>query len=94
MSHDKFDQSDDAAQGQIDSDAFVPLSTEIDEVTTQNFCAQCEAIGISIIVEHVEIRELESRWPAFRILVPLSQLEQAAVLFDRTQNARLKRAAA
>lgn len=64
-------------------DSFVPLSTEVDETTTQNFCSQCETSGISIIVEHVELRELDLRWPAFRLLVPLSQLERAAILFDR-----------
>jgi hypothetical protein len=94
MSQDNEDLSNDVTSGQIDSDAFVPLSTEIDESTTQNFCSQCEASGISIIVEHVELRELETRWPAFRLLVPLSQLEKAAILFDRLRNSKLKRAAA
>ncbi len=87
-----FDDFDDPPV-QVDTDPFVVLWTELDNDIAQEFCSQCESRGFSVMIEHVELRELENSYPAFRILVPLSQLERSAAIYEslRIKNLSEKR---
>ena len=64
---------------------FLVLTTLTDRTKANRTCAALEDAGLSVMLEHITIRDADTDVSGFRVLVPSEYTQQAKMIAERVE---------